>query len=67
MSIEQVILAEREACAKCVPSNWLDPLLTGPKKVIPDGVDCPTVERLLNAIRERILARTALPSTERAP
>lgn len=48
-------------CAACVPSNWLDPLLTGPKKIAEfhSGQD---VERLLNAVRERI--RT-LAQTER--
>lgn len=41
----------------CVPSNWLDPLLTGAQAVMgspPWG--CPEVERLLRAIRARIEA-----------
>jgi hypothetical protein len=38
------------------PTNWLDPLLTGPTAVIgkpPYG--CPDIERLLNALKARIL------------
>lgn len=49
---------EREACAKAVPTSWLDSLLTGPGKVIGsppyDGKD---IERLLDAVRQRILTR----------
>lgn len=41
-------------CAECVPSNWLDPLLSGPDKVA-TFKDGPAVERLLYAIRTRIL------------
>lgn len=44
-----------EECAKCVPTTWLDPLLTGPKKVA-EFEDCPSVERLLQAIAARIRA-----------
>jgi hypothetical protein len=42
-----------------VPMSWLDPLLTGPKAVIgnpPYG--CPDIERLLNAIRDRLAAQS---------
>lgn len=44
-----------EECAACVPTNWLDSLLSGPDKVgdFPDGK---IVEKLLLAIRARILA-----------
>ena len=38
-----------------IPRNWLDPLLTGDTKVIGDKISCQDVERLLIAIRERIL------------
>jgi hypothetical protein len=41
----------------CVPTTWLDPLLTGPDAVIgkpPYG--CPDIERLLSAIRSRVEA-----------
>ena len=43
--------------ADLVPSSWLDPLLTGPDKVLhgePGTWGCPEIETLLNAIRERI-------------
>jgi len=40
-----------------VPSNWLDPLLTGDKAVIDHRkpmFTCGDIERLLNAIRARM-------------
>lgn len=42
-----------DAILKAIPSNWLDPLLSGPDAVIKpmSGVG---IERLLNAIRERV-------------
>jgi hypothetical protein len=45
----------REAAAKCVPSNWLDPLLTGDNAIRKEWLDTAAIEKLLNAIRERIL------------
>lgn len=57
----------KEAAADCVPSNWLDSLLTGPNKVLPGSgkYSGPDIERLLNAIRERIRS-LELPSQWRA-
>ena len=53
-----------EEAAKEVPSNWLDPILTGPGSVYTK--DCPTTERLLKRVSERIAARAAsLRSTTR--
>ena len=43
--------------AACIPNTWLDPLLSGEKKVVgkyPFG--CPDIERLLNRIRANILS-----------
>ena len=38
-----------------VPTNWLDPLLTGPKAVIGNPpYSCRDIERLLNAVKERL-------------
>lgn len=46
---------ERERCAKLVPTNWCDPLLTGEKAAkIP--LDCRAVEALLRGIQDRIRA-----------
>jgi hypothetical protein len=45
-----------DSAAACVPTTWLDPMLTGPKAVIglhPWGG--PDIERLLNAVRGEIL------------
>lgn len=42
-----------EECAKLVPTSWLDPLLTGPRKVIIDS-PCPEIERLLRGVQDRI-------------
>lgn len=53
--------------ARCIPNNWLDPLLSGPRAVIgkyPYG--CPGIERLLNRIRADILSLSPdAPSTRR--
>lgn len=38
-----------------IPTNWLDPLLTGDDKVIHKS-PCPEVEALLKAVRARIAA-----------
>ena len=47
-------LAER--IAEAVPTTWLDSLLTGPEKVGDFGNKCPAVERLLRAVKDRVLA-----------
>jgi hypothetical protein len=55
----KALVSENETiytAAHLVPTSWLDPLLTGDQSVLkgngPWG--CPDIERLLNAIRERI-------------
>lgn len=41
----------------CIPSNWLDPMLTGPQRVIGEPpYDCRDIERVLLAVRYRIEA-----------
>lgn len=42
--------------ADLVPTTWLDPLLTGPDKVLPDGntYGPQDIERLLRAVKKRI-------------
>lgn len=51
--------AERDLCASCVPTSWLDPLLTGPDAVIgkPGQND---IEVVLEGVRVRIMARSNL-------
>lgn len=50
---EAAIAEERERCAKLVPTNWCDPLLTGPKATkLP--LDARGVEALLRGIQDRI-------------
>ena len=43
---------------ECVPRSWLDSLLSGPSAVLPTEAagkwGCPDIERLLNALRERM-------------
>lgn len=62
--IEQ-LRAERQAiiaaCAACVPTTWLDSLLTGPSKVADFGkkVSNSDIEKLLTGVRNRILALSA--------
>jgi len=44
--------------ADMVPSNWVDPLLTGPKAVIgKPPYNCNDIENLLNGVRDRIKNR----------
>jgi hypothetical protein len=62
-----VDVISREAALDAVPTNWCDSLLTGPDAALRkignyDGFD---IERLLNAIRDRIKALpTSPPSRE---
>ena len=45
----------------CVPSTWLDDLLSGPNKVMLNEAGkwgCADIERLLNAVRERMVKAT---------
>jgi hypothetical protein len=51
-----------EECAKCIPTTWLDPLLTGPKAVA-EFKDCPSVERLLQAVAVRIRSLSSTHTT----
>ena len=50
--------AERKAlveeCARCVPTTWLDPLLSGPNKV--GSLPARETEALLRGIQDRIRA-----------
>lgn len=53
--------AEVAKCAEAIPTNWCDPLLTGPDAVLrgKGGTwGCPDIERLLSSIRNRIAALT---------
>ena len=50
--------AKADAVA-AIPTTWLDDLLTGPKAVLNGNAGkwgCPDIEKLLRAIRDRILA-----------
>lgn len=41
-----------------IPTSWLDPLLTGPHAVLGQPpYNCHDVERLLNALRDRMQVR----------
>lgn len=49
---------ERERAAAKVPTNWLDPLLTGPEAVIGQPpYHCADIEALLRAIKAAVLAQ----------
>jgi hypothetical protein len=50
-----------EDAAECVPTNWLDPLLTGPNAVIPKDLNITPrhIEALLRGIQDRIRALDA--------
>jgi hypothetical protein len=46
---------ERSRLIACVPTTWLDPLLTGPDAVMGEPPwNCPEVEVLLRAIKKRM-------------
>lgn len=49
---------DRKAVLNAMPTNWTDNLLTGPKAVLPAGYTYSPrdIEKLLLAIRERVLA-----------
>lgn len=53
--------AQKEVDIAAIPSNWIDPILTGPESALGGRAGawgCPDIERLLNAVRERIRAAT---------
>ena len=60
-----VAAEERKACAACVPTNWCDPMLTGPKAVVGEVADCRSIEAVLNATRARIMERSNAEFTGR--
>lgn len=45
----------REACAKAIPTSWLDPLLSGPDAILKPPYGCFEIERLLRAIKARVM------------
>jgi len=45
-----------EAAAASLPTNWLDPMLTGPKAVKERFADCRDVEAVLHGCTARIRA-----------
>lgn len=55
------VVAIKEAAA-CVPTNWLDSLLTGPTAVLKGKeFDCREIEALLLGIQKRIFALASAP------
>jgi len=55
---------QRKRVIDAIPSNWLDPLLTGPTAVVgKPPYNCEHVEAILNAVRARVTA--ALPKPPR--
>jgi hypothetical protein len=52
---ERASAASAGSLADLVPTNWLDPLLTGKDRVIGEPpYNCQDIENLLRAIKERI-------------
>lgn len=51
--VAAAVLGERERCARLVPTNWSDPLLTGDGVARPP-LDCRGIESLLRGIQDRI-------------
>jgi hypothetical protein len=44
-----------EIVKDCFPTNWTDPLLTGPTSTLKGDNDCRDIERLLNAVKSQIV------------
>lgn len=53
LRVAQAVAVERERCAKCVPTTWLDSLLSGDKKIDP-LLTTRGIEALLRAVQDRI-------------
>ncbi len=51
---EEATMVERERAAKCVPTNWTDNLLTGPRGIGSPPYDCRYIEKLLRGIQDAI-------------
>jgi hypothetical protein len=59
-------VAHRAVFLDDIPTNWGDPLLTGPKGVLgPFPWGCPDIERLLNAIRAKAVRVRPHPMPKR--
>lgn len=58
LAFEAGMAVEREACAGCVPTNWCDPMLTGPDAVIGKTANSQDIEALLLAVKKRIESRS---------
>lgn len=52
-AVQEAVATERERCAKLVPTNWCDPLLTG-KDAPKHPLDNRGVEALLRGVQDRI-------------
>ena len=52
-AIKAAVEAERAKWIAAFPTNWLDPLLSGPDKVLRGEYDCRNIEALIEAIRAR--------------
>jgi hypothetical protein len=57
----------RKQLLDCVPDNWLDPLLTGPSKVIGELLTNHDIERVCRGIKDRIAAVCASDACVVAP
>lgn len=56
------LLQRIDELEECIPTTWLDPLLTGPKAVIGEPpYDCRDIENLLQAIRARAALKASSP------
>ena len=45
---------ELEDLPKAIPTNWCDPLLTGPDAVMKSEYDCRDIEALLRGVQDRL-------------
>ncbi len=60
--LEQALVQQRKLILDAIPTNWLDPLLTGPEAVVGQSLTNKDIERLTLAIRKRVEELMPLPA-----
>ena len=55
-------MPKRKKLSDLVPTNWCDPLLTGPDGIGEQPWDCRHIEKLLRGVQDRIRAAEGPPT-----
>jgi hypothetical protein len=59
-------MAKRKPLSDLVPTNWCDPLLTGPDAIKGPPYDGRAIEKLLRGVQDRIRAAEQKPKRARS-